>query len=148
MAASSPATAQTSVVSRLTGIPNRRARSVFSAAARIPWPARERCMNQASRPTTTGTTASGSRSLPSRMTGPISTVKLDRGVSKGASIRGTSPNTRSDSSSSTPPNSCANPIVATVSTSLGALANLRMTVTSTTAPTPSPSTGAHASVSQ
>ncbi|MCO5316814.1 MAG: hypothetical protein M9942_00080 [Microthrixaceae bacterium] len=147
-AANRPASAQTSVVSRRTGMPSRRARSVFSAAARMPWPARLRCMNHARAPTTTGTTARGNRSLPSRITGPSCTVSADSGVSKGATIRGTSPKARSASSSSMPPNSWASPIVATVSTNLGAFAKRLITASSTRAPTARPTTGAHNRVSQ
>ena len=56
--------AHTSVVRLRTGTPSSRARSVFSAAARTAVPASDRLRNQASAPTTTGTTPRISRWLP------------------------------------------------------------------------------------
>ncbi len=79
--ASPPPTAHTRRWMRRTGIPSSRARSAFSAAARIAMPAAERFRNQASAATTIGTTARIRRWLPSMTVVPTSKLVLLRGVS-------------------------------------------------------------------
>ena len=115
------------VVRFRTGTPSRRARSVFSAAARMAVPARDRRRNQASAPTTTGTTATASRWLPVMSAGPTSNDSELSGVSNAPSTRPSAPNSFWGMSSSIPPRTWARPMVATVSTSRGASANRRTT---------------------
>ena len=129
--ASAAASAHTSTCSRWTGIPRVAARSARSALARMAVPARVRRRNSASATITTGATTRAMRSLADRMIGSIVNVK-----STGAAMRvatGRSPH-RSGSSSAPAASSCDSPIVATVSTSRGALAKRRITTTCTTAP--------------
>ena len=142
-AASVPARTQTNVVRLRTGTPRSRARSVFSAAARIAVPASDRRRNQASAPTTTGTTAATSRWSPVRMTGPRVMVVEVRGVSNAPRMGDSTPKANLGMASSSPPSSCARPMVATVSTSRGACAKRRMTVSSTSPPSSAPPTSAH-----
>ena len=71
--ASTPAITQTSVESRCTGMPSRRARSELSATERTATPASVRRRNQPSATSTTGTTMAMSRSFPLKSTGKIST---------------------------------------------------------------------------
>ena len=141
-AASAPARTHTTVVRLRTGTPSSRARSVFSAAARIAVPASEPRRNQASAPTTSGTTAATSRWSPLMTTGPSSKLVEVSGVSNAPSSGDSTPNTRRGIPSSRPPRSWARPMVATVSTSRGAWAKRRITTTSTRPPSTAPPTSA------
>ena len=74
-AARPPATDHSSSESWLTGMPSSRARSMFSAMPRTAMPASVRSRNHDSTARTIGTTASSSRSLPVKVTGPTLTVE-------------------------------------------------------------------------
>ena len=71
-AASSPAMTQTSVDSRLTGMPNSWARSELSATERTAMPASVRNRNQPRAMSTIGMAMAMSRSLPLKSTGKMS----------------------------------------------------------------------------
>ena len=135
-AANPPTMAHTIVESRRTGIPSSSARSVFSAMARTARPSSVRSRNQLRAASTTGTTATMSRSLPVSTSGWISTCTSVSGV-RNDGTRGDRPNSIGTSISA-PPRTWASPMVATVNTSLDAVAKRRITSRSTTIPVTTP----------
>ena len=130
-AASPPASIQTIVVLRRTGIPRSRARSVFSAAARtaVPWSVRRR--NQASASSTKGATSTISISSPPRRFTPRSSSR-SRGTANGP-VRLTKSRAL-EPTISMPPSTWARPMLATVTTRRDASRKRRSTSTSTPAP--------------
>ena len=135
-AASPPAIDHSRSDSWLTGMPTRRARSMFSAMPRTAVPASVPLRNQTRPASTSGTTATSSRSLPLKVTGSIVHCLSDSEVSK-PGMRSAAPN-QPGMNRAMPPSSWARPIVATVRTRRGALMNRRMTSRSVSAPTTTP----------
>ncbi len=120
------------VVIRRTGMPSSRARSVFSAAARIALPDQRALHEPGEQAHYDRDHCQREQVVPVELNGPDVDDELAQRASRnGARISGTSGKTRSESSSSTPPSNWARPIVATVRTSFGELANRRITANST-----------------
>jgi len=142
-AASRQAMPHTSVDRESTGMPMSRARSAFSAMPRTATPESVRNRNQLNRPSTTGTKASRSRSLPSMTTGKNVVICVDdSGVVK-VVTSALAPNI-GGTRTCIPPSTWARPMVATVSTSRDEPAKRRMTNRSTITPTRMPTTQAAA----
>ncbi len=134
-AARPPEMIHTKVESRWMGMPNSKARSRFSAAARTAAPESVRRRNHASAAMTGGTEATIRRWSPVKRTGSMLKPKVN-GVRKPPTSPA-EPNRRG-MINSMPPRTCANPMVATVSTKRDESAKRRMTSTSTSPPTASP----------
>ena len=129
--ASTDATTQTTVWSRLTGMPSVKARSARSAAPTMAMPIVDRCRNSARASRHTGTTIMVKMSLALNVTPPK--TKL---ASNGCGRRvpnDWSPKARGRNSPA-PVSNCANPMVATVSSRRGAVKNRRMIRPSTRTP--------------
>ncbi len=126
------ATIQTTVWSRLTGMPRRAARSARSAEARTAMPTSVRRRNTARAIITSGATTRAASSSAPKMIG--STVNwMSQGRSR-AWADGRSPQSRG-SNRLQAPSRVARPMVATVRISRGASKKRRMTSSSTRAPT-------------
>jgi hypothetical protein len=125
------ATVHTTVCSRRTGMPSVDARSARSAAPTMAMPTIERLKNAASATSTAGTTSMVSTSLALKIVPPSSKSHPTGGLSRVSNP--SSPNARG-SSSAAAVSTCATPMVATVTTSRGAVKKRRMTSISTSAP--------------
>ena len=135
--ASREATAQTTMLTRLTGTPRSEARSELSAQARTATPMWVRLRNQAKATIATGTAAMASRSLPWNTTLWKRKAKL-KGEWKfcGATLTWKAAGSPTSAAAST----ALRPRVATVRMSRGALAKRRMTTNSTMIPSATPAT--------
>ena len=141
-AARAPVMTHTREESRCTGKPRRKARSALSAMPRMARPPSVRSRNQVRAPSTRGTTAMSSRSLPVRMTGSTATWTSLRPVAKLPTSLGES--SQPGRNSSMPPSTWARPMVATVRARRGARSKRRMTSRSQSQPTAPPETTATA----
>ena len=136
MKASSEATDQTSVCSRLTGTPSNDARSALSALARIATPTLLNRRNNARPMSASGATIIAIRSLASKTTVPIENSRWNGAGSRWPSSGKSTPQSRGSRIASAV-RSCDRPSDATVISSRGALKKRRMTASSTIAPTAS-----------